>query len=100
MRISDWSSDVCSSDLRERKESPTTYGVCRDSETQLLVVWRGGLRGENFSSSPLQGRGSGGLAACCPSAAGEGIALFPSPSFASSFRTKPAYPPPPRGAGR
>src|SRR3546814_19085240 len=37
----------------ERKESPTTYGVARDSGTPPLVVWPGGLSGENIFPSPL-----------------------------------------------
>src|SRR3546814_14227340 len=54
MRISDWSSDVCSSDLLERKSNssfPTLGWLTADAETLDVIGAR--LRDLAISSSPL-----------------------------------------------
>src|SRR3546814_2466509 len=62
----------------------------------LIVGAREGGKGFRGSApSPLQGRGYGGLAACCIAGVGEGLCpAFPSPSFASPCRRQLRYPTP------
>src|SRR3546814_4188227 len=58
MRISDWSSDVCSSDLAERgpRVGAGGFALCPRFEVGELVGWRGG----GFAGR--SGDGGGGIA--------------------------------------
>src|SRR3546814_3966107 len=42
MRISDWSSDVCSSDLQAELPTPKTRKAIPERQTAMLVLQRGG----------------------------------------------------------
>src|SRR3546814_6990227 len=44
MRISDWSSDVCSSDLPEETLTQGLHGSLRDPRRKVTDAWRRGLK--------------------------------------------------------
>src|SRR3546814_2614134 len=67
MRISDWSSDVCSSDLRNKGEEPSwTIGLDYklNDDVLLYIVSRRGYRGANVNTPAFESAFTTGGTGC------------------------------------
>src|SRR3546814_17605475 len=61
MRISDWSSDVCSSDLAARRAAGDALAVPRIAGVAIMVVVAGGAEGEFGHVEPAEVERAGGI---------------------------------------